>query len=175
VEPGGHYLFIRDNITAVAATIDASNTSTPSDTAVLAERLLDAMSSVRRVLRQRGRRPVELSQLTGAELELVRLLNRRPGLSVAQAAEELRVAPNTISTLVSRLTASGTVRRQADGVDRRVARLDLDPPVRRTIGAWRDRRASSLGDALTQLSSEDRSRLDDFLPVLEQLAGMVEQ
>jgi DNA-binding MarR family transcriptional regulator len=158
----------------VVATTDASSFSTPSDTVVVAERLLDAMSSVRRVLRQRGRRPAELSKLTGAELELVRLLDRQPGLSVAQAAEELRVAPNTVSTLVSRLTASGTVRRQADGADRRVARLDLDPDVRRTIGAWRDRRASSLGDALAQLASEDRSRLEDFLPVLEQLAGMVE-
>jgi DNA-binding MarR family transcriptional regulator len=145
------------------------------DLAVPAQRLLDAMSSIRRVLRRNQARPAELSALTGAELELVRLVQKRPGLSVAQAAEELRVAPNTVSTLVSRLAAAGTLVRAADGADRRVARLDLDARVRVTLGAWRDRRASSLGNALARLSSEDLDRLDEFLPVLERLARMVEQ
>ena len=71
---------------------------------------------------------------------MVRFVQRRPGLSVAQAADEPPVAPNTVSTLVSRLVAAGTLVRGADGTDRRVAQLDLDPQVRGTLGAWRDRR-----------------------------------
>jgi DNA-binding MarR family transcriptional regulator len=135
--------------------------------------MLDAMASLRRALRQVGGRPAELSALTGAELELVRLLRKRPGLSVAQAAQELRVAPNTVSTLVGRLAASGKVVREVDGTDRRVARLDLDPEVRRTLGAWRDRKTLTFSESLALLPSEDRERLDDFLAVLERLAGMV--
>jgi DNA-binding MarR family transcriptional regulator len=145
------------------------------DLALPAQHLLDATPSIRRVLRRGKDRPAALAALTGAELELVRLIQRHPGVSVAQAAEELRVAPNTVSTLVSRLAAAGTLVREADGTDRRVARLDLEPKVRRTLGAWRDRRAASLGDALSRLSSEDMARLEDFLPVLERLAAMVEQ
>ena len=155
---------------SAATEIDAEQ-----DLAVSAQRLLDAMSSIRRVLRRNQDRPAALSTLTGVELELIRLVQRRPGLSVAQAADELRVAPNTVSTLVSRLVAAGTLVRGADGTDRRVAQLDLDPQVRGTLGAWRDRRASSLGVALARLATEDRVRLDQFLPVLERLAGMVEQ
>ncbi len=153
----------------------ATEINAEQDLAVSAQRLLDAMSSIRRVLRRNQDRPAALSTLTGAELELIRLVQRRPGLSVAQAADELRVAPNTVSTLVSRLVAAGTLVRGADGTDRRVAQLDLDPQVRGTLGAWRDRRASSLGVALARLATEDRVRLDQFLPVLERLAGMVEQ
>ncbi len=151
-----------------------TDTYAEQDLAVSAQRLLDAMSSIRRVLRRNQDRPAALSTLTGAELELIRLVQKRPGLSVAQAADELRVAPNTVSTLVSRLVAAGTLVREADGTDRRVARLNLDAQVRHTLGAWRDRRASSLGQALARLSAEDRVRLDQFLPVLEGVAEMVE-
>ena len=66
----------------------ATEINAEQDLAVSAQRLLDAMSSIRRVLRRNQDRPAALSTLTGAELELIRLVQRRPGLSVAQAADE---------------------------------------------------------------------------------------
>ena len=138
------------------------------------EELLDSLSSIRRALRRYSGRPVELSSLTGAQLELVRLLRRRPGTSIADAALELRVAPNTVSTLVRQLGEAGVVARAVDRDDRRVARLRLTPAIARKVDAWRDRRFEALGAALVELPRDDRRRLAEALPALVRLAEALE-
>jgi DNA-binding MarR family transcriptional regulator len=153
--PAPEYLCLRAILCGVSATPD---------------QLLEALSAVRRAVRRRAERPVELSVLTGAQLELVRLLRREPGVSIADAAARLRVAPNTVSTLVGQLTDAGVVERRVDDADRRVVRLTLTPGVRRRVDAWRDRRVDELGDALARLSAADRACLDDAVPALIRLA-----
>jgi DNA-binding MarR family transcriptional regulator len=139
-----------------------------------ADELLDALSTLRRVLRRRHERPVELTALTSAQVELVRLLRRHPGLSVAEAAHALRVAPNTVSTLVGRLVDAGVVVRQIDERDRRAVRLELAPSVRRRVQLWRDRRAAAVDEALAQLSPDERRLLDAAVPVLRRLAEVID-
>ena len=78
---------------------------------LLADRLLAAIASLRRVSRRSARRPTELFSLTGSQLELVRLVRRKPDVSVAEAASELRLAPNTVSTLVRQLADVGILSR----------------------------------------------------------------
>ena len=73
------------------------------------------MGAIRRSGRRHAGRPEELSQLTGSQLELVRLLRRRPGISVNQVADELNLAPNTVSTLVRQLVDAGFVVRRLPG------------------------------------------------------------
>jgi DNA-binding MarR family transcriptional regulator len=141
---------------------------------IAAEELLGALSAIRRALRRYSGRPVELSSLTGAQLELVRLLRRRPGISIADAALELRVAPNTVSTLVGQLAGAGVVARGVDGDDRRVARLTLAPPIARKVDAWRDRRFDALGSALAELTDDEQRRLAEALPALARLASTLE-
>lgn len=141
---------------------------------VTAEDLLDSLSAFRRALRRASNRPPELTSLTGAQLELVRLLRRQPGTSVADAARELRVAPNTVSTLVSRLLGAGVVVKQADADDRRVARLDLAPRARRSVETWRDRRLELLDEALARLSAADVRKLAAARVPLERLAELLE-
>jgi DNA-binding MarR family transcriptional regulator len=140
-----------------------------------ADELLDAMASLRRAIRRTARRPVELAGLTGAQLELVRLLRRHPGLSIAEAARELRVAPNTVSTLVRQLADAGLVTREVDVVDRRVARLHLDPAMQRKFEAWRDRRVESLERALSALSPLERKRVESAIPTLLRLGSELEE
>jgi DNA-binding MarR family transcriptional regulator len=140
---------------------------------VLADRLLAAMAAIRRSGRRQGGRPALLSDLRDAQLELVRLVHRRPGCSVADAAEELRLAPNTVSTLVGRLTEAGLVRREVDPADRRVAHLVLAAEARRKVDAWRDRRVAGLADAIERLPAADRRKLAAALPVLVRLADSV--
>ena len=70
------------------------------DMTPLADELLGTMASIRRSGRLVASRPVELSALTGSQVDLVRLVRRRPGVSVTEAAAELRLAANTVSTLV---------------------------------------------------------------------------
>ena len=134
------------------------------------EDLLEAVSAIRRAVRRRVGRPVELSVLTGAQLELVRLLRREPGVSIADAAARLRVAPNTVSTLVGQLADAGVLERRSDESDRRVVRLTLNPGIRRRVDAVRDRRLDALGDAMSRLSADERKLLDEATPVLLRLA-----
>jgi len=134
------------------------------------EDLLEAVSAIRRAVRRRVGRPVELSVLTGAQLELVRLLRREPGVSIADAAARLRVAPNTVSTLVGQLADAGVLERRSDESDRRVVRLTLNPGIRRRVDAVRDRRLDALGDAMSRLSADERKLLDEATPVLIRLA-----
>ena len=140
-----------------------------------ADDLLDALATLRRAIRRRAARPESLSSLTGAQAELVRLLRRRPRTSIADAAAELGLAANTVSTLVRQLAEAGLVVRGVDGTDRRVARLDLRPSVRRTVEAWRDRRLDALDDALAALPRADRAALEAAVPVLLRLASSLDR
>jgi DNA-binding MarR family transcriptional regulator len=133
------------------------------------EELLDAFGAFRRTLRRHIGTPLS-PPLTTAQVELVRVVRREPGTSVAEAAERLGVAPNTVSTLVGQLSDARVIVRSVDDDDRRVARLDLTPEVRRKVDAWRDRRTVVLAKALNRLSQADRRRLDDAVPVLQRLA-----
>jgi DNA-binding MarR family transcriptional regulator len=135
-----------------------------------ADELLSAMAAVRRAGRQRGGRPPELAGLTSAQLDLVKLLRRRPGLRVADAARELRLAPNTVSTLVGELVDAGFLERGVDSADRRVARLDLATEVRRKLERWRDERVVALAGAIDRLPSADRRALLRAIPLLGEVA-----
>lgn len=141
---------------------------------VVADDLLQAMARVRRANRRHGGRPVELSSLTGAQLELVRLLRRRPGASVVEAASELRLAPNTVSTLLRQLTQVGLVSRNVDSSDRRVARLELASDIARKVDAWRDRRVVAVSDAIGRLPRREVRCLSDAVAALGLLAEQLE-
>ena len=88
--------------------------------AELASAVLTALGQLRRSIRASAGRPHAASaRLTGSQIELMRLARRRPGLSVNDAATELAVAGNTISTLVGQLVQLRLLRRTQDPGDRR--------------------------------------------------------
>jgi DNA-binding MarR family transcriptional regulator len=136
--------------------------------------LLAALSAIRRAVRRHSGRPVELSSLTTAQLELARVVRRSPGISTAGAAEAMRLAPNTVSTLIRDLASAGLLIRRTDPSDRRVARLELTESWKRKIDAWRDRRVTAVDDAINRLSPVDRRRIESALPALERLAWELE-
>jgi DNA-binding MarR family transcriptional regulator len=137
---------------------------------LLAEELLAAIGLVRRHLRRSAGRPFPLSALTDSQAELVRTVRRNPGISVAEAAAELGLVANTVSTLVGQLTERGLIQRTQDASDRRVARLTLTDPAREQVEAWRDRRTALVTRALEDLAKDDREALRAALPVLAVLA-----
>ena len=142
----------------------------PSATAAVAEGLLGAVSAVRRVARRQARRPWILTSLTGAQLELARLLRIEPGITVAQAAQQLQLAPNTISTLVGQMTDAGVVHRTSDTRDRRVAHLDLTSTAREQVETWRDRRTAITASAIDRLPDADRRAISDAVGALQRLS-----
>lgn len=138
-----------------------------------AEQLLAAMAAFRRTTRRTEGRPGFLSTLTDAQVELVKLVGHRPGLSVAEAAERLHLAPNTVSTLVGQLTAAGVMVRMHDAGDRRVAQLHLDAATGRRFADWRDRRAEVVAKAMASMAPRDWRRLREATPALERLADAI--
>jgi DNA-binding MarR family transcriptional regulator len=163
-------------VTLTTATAPGTRKVIPANPEELQERadgLLTVMSSIRRSGGLLARRPVELSSLTGSQLDLVRVILRRPGLSVNEAAEELRLAPNTVSTLVRQLTDQNLVIRSSDAVDRRVACLDLTPTMRRKVRAFRDRRLAALVAAMTRLSASEQRSLAGAVTLLDDLAAQL--
>jgi DNA-binding MarR family transcriptional regulator len=143
----------------------------PATDEQLAVDLIEQVGRLRRALRRSAGTPWPSSALTGAQMELARLLRRNPGVSVNSAAEELGLAPNTVSSLVGQLVDAGLVRRTSDARDRRVARLELTPAAQRRLDAWRDERAAALRAALDRTPSPERRALERALPALERLTG----
>ena len=138
----------------------------------LAEELLASLGLVRRHLRRSVGRSFPLSD---AQAELVRTVRRNPGISVAEAAAELGLVANTVSTLVGQLTERGLLQRTPDESDRRVARLTLTEPAREQVEAWRDRRGALVNRALDDLEPAERDALRAALPVLAVLADKLKE
>jgi DNA-binding MarR family transcriptional regulator len=139
----------------------------------LAEALFEALGSVRRQVRRTAGRPWP-AQLSGSQVELVRLVRRSPGVTVSEAAESLRLAGNTVSTLVRQLTDAGVLRREPDPADRRVARLHVTAAARGRIEGWRDRRAELAARAIGQLTDDDARALADAVPALTALVAALQ-
>jgi DNA-binding MarR family transcriptional regulator len=147
-----------------------SATTSVNEQDPLGETLLATLAAIGRLVRRRAGRPIEFERLTGAQLELVRLLRRRPRISIAEAASELHLAANTVSTLVRQLSDADLVFRSTDDSDRRVARLELSPDMRSAMDSFADRRLLALTTGVGKLPQEDRQALEVALPALGRLA-----
>lgn len=145
----------------------------PSADLVLAERLFEAISLARRQARRVANAPEQARRLAGSQVELIRLVRRRPGTSVAEAASELALAPNTVSTLVRQLSDAGLLRREPDVADRRVVRLSLTASAQQRVQRWRDRRAAAAAVAIAELEPTERTALEAALPVMTKLAEIM--
>jgi DNA-binding MarR family transcriptional regulator len=137
----------------------------------LADDLFTAIGQLRRHARRLGGGPFPAGSLSGAQVELVRLVRRRPGLSVTEAAAELALAANTVSTLVGQLVAADVITRVPDPQDRRVGRLALTAPAQERVERWRDRRASATAEAIAELDASDRETLEQAVPLIARLAA----
>jgi DNA-binding MarR family transcriptional regulator len=144
-----------------------------STASAVAEELADAMTSIRRSIRRNFGRAWPAS-LTGAQVDVLRVIRHRSGISVRGVAEELGVAPNTVSTLVSQLTEAGLVQRCADRADRRVVRLVLTRQARQHVDAWRTRRSVLLADGLAALEEDEQRRIAEVVPCLRLLAARLQ-
>ncbi len=129
-----------------------------------------AVSLLRRTARRAARQAWQQEPLPPAQSELLRLAASRPGITVADAAQELHLAPNTVSTLVGKLTSVGLLRRARSAEDGRTALLTITGRGAQRLTEWRDLRADLAGHALARLSTADRRALAAALPALVRLA-----
>ena len=154
----------------VSSVKDLSAQAPPAAANREAAELLAAISAVRRTARQAVRKAWHEEPLPTAQSELLRLVADRPGITVAEAARELRLAPNTVSTLVGRLAGQGLLGRERAQADARSVRLSVTRRARQRLADWRDLRADLTQIAILQLAEEDRRILAYAAPALLRLA-----
>lgn len=99
---------------------------------------------------------------------LLMTVNREPGISPGEAAEQIALTPSTVTRLVEKLEAKRLLEREADGRHVRLhptpASLELDPTLRAAWSQLFDRYQALLGpelsQTLTQQSADAIARLD---------------
>jgi DNA-binding MarR family transcriptional regulator len=133
-----------------------------------------AMGAVRRVARRAVRSSAVGDPLPPARSELLRLVARRPGIGVAEAAAELHLAPNSVSTMVSKLAEDDLLNRGRVAEDGRSVRLTVTEAGAARISQWRDIRSDLAGRALARLSPADQQSIIAAIPALARLAEQME-
>lgn len=145
-----------------------------ADSRALAGELLAATGAIRRVVRRAVRHSAVAQALPPARSELLRLTARQPGISVADAAHELRLAPNSVSTMVGQLTADGLLTRSRADSDGRSVRLAVTQAGAERVAQWQDIRADVAASALDLISEPDRQAIRAAIPALNRLAEQME-
>lgn len=105
-----------------------------------------------------GREAEPGQTLPASELEIMRLLVRRPGLSVNDTAAELRLAPANVSTALRALEARGLLERRRDPADGRVVRLHPTQAALEHRSGQERAWGSALAEALAALPKADARR-----------------
>ena len=140
----------------------------------LAPELFAVVGRFRRQVRRLSP-PAFGARLPESQAELIRLVGRRPDVSVREAAAELGLAANTASTLVSKLSADGLLIRTVDPDDRRVGRLRLAEPAQRIADESRAARRAALRAVLDRLTPDQIDTLTAGLEVLGEMTRMLDE
>jgi DNA-binding MarR family transcriptional regulator len=147
--------------------------SAPATTSAQPEELAEVVGQLRRAIRCRVRAAWAAAPLPEAQLELLRLVRAGEGIRVREAAAQLRLAHNTVSTLVKQLAAVGLLEKRPDPADGRAGRLFLTGDAVELMAAWRARRREVLADALRELPREQRDAIVAALPALARLVELL--
>ncbi|OBB99419.1 MarR family transcriptional regulator [Mycobacterium sp. 852013-50091_SCH5140682] len=141
----------------------------------LISNLFSVVGRFRRQLRRSTGGGFDAAGLTQSQAELVRLVGRRPGISVRESAAELSLVPNTASTLVSRLVSDGLLIRTVDDTDRRIGRLALTESAQRVADESRAARRAALSAVLAKLEPGQIDALTKGLDVLAELTRLLHE
>jgi DNA-binding MarR family transcriptional regulator len=142
--------------------MSASRTATDVE---IAARLRLSATRLARRLRQESD-----AGLTPSQLSALAAVQHEGPLTLGALADHERVAPPTVTRVVTKLEADGLVRRTADTDDRRVARVSTTPEGDALLAELRKRKNAWLAARLAELDTDQRTRLAAALDVLELLA-----
>lgn len=137
-------------------------------------RLAEAVARLRRAMRRAARAHAPENRLAVAQLELMAGLAERPGARPGELARSLRLAPNTVTTLVNGLARTGMVTRTDDPTDRRMVRLALTSAGHDALASWAGTNELILHRAQENLTDEQRAALRAALPALTQLVAVID-
>jgi DNA-binding MarR family transcriptional regulator len=137
---------------------------TPQTPADIAARLRLSATRLARRLRQESGAGLSPSQQSA----LAVIANHGP-LTLGALAEHERVAPPSITKLVTKLECDGLVTRTPDPADRRVCRVAISSEGEALLDESRRRKTAWLAARINELDAERQRRLADALDVLDEL------
>lgn len=134
-------------------------------------------AALRRLVRRQITPPPSIPgpRLRGAQVELLRVVEEQPGIGVAAAAKVLRLAANSVSTLVNQLADEGLLVRETDEGDRRAIRLWLTEAAATRLKVWSQAKAVFVGSGIAKLSAVDRQAIARALPAIRALMTQLEE
>ncbi|MGO9078907.1 MAG: MarR family winged helix-turn-helix transcriptional regulator [Streptosporangiaceae bacterium] len=112
----------------------------------------------------------ELAGLTPTQLSALATVEHSGPIRLGDLAAAERIAPSTLTRLISVLEDNGYVRRQAVPGDARAAAVAVTGKGHSVLARIRQETTALLADGLLQLSPDQRTALAAALPALEQLA-----
>ncbi|MFH9955810.1 MarR family winged helix-turn-helix transcriptional regulator [Streptomyces roseolus] len=127
--------------------------------------------TLHRALRQRQTPPSGEAARPLAQVEVLRLIDSRPGISVREIAQALGMQPSNVSTLVTYLHRDGFLERRQNPVDRRFVELHPTGKMIAAGGEVNDSLQKEIGSALAGLSPEAVARITAAVPDLWDLAA----
>ncbi|MFC9502830.1 MarR family winged helix-turn-helix transcriptional regulator [Streptomyces sp. NPDC057002] len=131
--------------------------------------------TLHRALNQRQAPPTGQSPRPLAQVEVLRLVDGQPGISVREVAAALSMQPNNVSTLVTQLSRDGFIDRRPSTHDRRFAELYPTGKMITASSEVNEGLNKAITEALDQLPPQAAQRISAALPELWELARTLTQ
>jgi len=146
---------------ALAAAPSVALATDPSE---VAARLRLSATRLARRLRQEAD-----AGLTPSQLSALAVVDCKGPLTLGSLAEHERVAPPSITKVVTRLEAEGLVERTSDPGDRRITWVSTSARGADLVAESRRRKTAWLAGRIGALDADQQQRLADVLDVLDAL------
>jgi DNA-binding MarR family transcriptional regulator len=111
--------------------------------------------------------------LTPTQISLLLNVARQGSIRLSDLAAAEAINPTQLSRSVAHLVDIGAVERASDEGDRRAAWVKPTATGRRLAEKIRRERTDALNVALADLAPDERRRIEDAVPALEQLAEIL--
>lgn len=148
----------------------------PPDPAPPSETVLaDVIARLRRAMRRAARAQDPDNVLSVAQLELLSCLAEQPGARPGQLARHLRLAPNSVTTLINGLQGKDLIRRTSGTEDRRTVSLTLTDRGSAAVRQWQATNTAILGAALSELDPGWQHLLTSSVPALQELVRAIDR
>ncbi len=140
----------------------------PDKRPILGNCLYFTANSLSRIITRMAEEEFSITGISPSHAFLMLLVNANPGIGPTELANELHLAPSTVTRLVDKLAGKGLLERRADGKTIGVYPTEAGEQVQETIyQAWHrlfERYSAKLGETysqeLTQMIDEASQRLE---------------
>ncbi|WP_233574193.1 MarR family winged helix-turn-helix transcriptional regulator [Amycolatopsis panacis] len=136
--------------------------------------LADVVARLRRAMRRAARTADPDNTLSVAQLELLSCLAEHPGARPSRLAQLLKLAPNSVTTMVTGLRTRDLVTRTSGGEDRRTVALELTTAGREAVDRYQAHNAAILAAALDRVHPAWRHLIAAAIPALAELIGAID-